>query len=557
MGQEIKKTIKGKIVFKQETEANWAQSNYVPDNGEMVIYDVDDSHNYKRVKYGDGETKVRDLPFGGATFDDNVTATSASIGIINGAKISANVSLKVGEDDDFNVDNYGNLTTIGSVTATGLSSSNGLTVTRGSATFDDGVKIKGQLTVTAGGETETTLSNDLIATDGTMQAMQGIYSLGPLRGKSLEIQNNIVLNEGVAEGNTSIAGGTTDKSFITELVGEAGNLLTLNPSEAKGACSIALGADNKAIVGGAVAMGYKNTSGGNALRTAGIIDSYSLLLYDTEEHGKGNGTADWQAGDKVLVINDDEYILTVEKVDNTGVVTFKEKLPFISLVKLTTLSKPNERTACNITRLDSEGNHYKIGQGAFSIGVENVSTGSGALAFGYKNKAAGDFGVAFGQENISGYSAFSAGIGNQALAKASTAFGDQTTASGINAFSAGEDTVASGRNSVALGNDTKANGTASVAEGFGTITEDANTHAEGYKTKALKEGAHSEGKETIASAKFAHTEGEFTVASARAAHAEGAKFEALDNKDNVVATYTNEASGEGSHVEGCGTKATA
>lgn len=376
-----------------------------------------------------------------------------------------------------------------------------------------------------------------------------------LKGKELVVDSSLIINEGDASGNTSIAGGTTDKSFITELVGEAGNLLTLNPSEAKGVCSIALGADNKAIVGGSVAMGYKNTSGGTALRIDHIVDNHTLALVDADGMNKGQ-IDDWQQGDKILVVNDGEYILTFVREQYNGEAVFEEELPFNNLANITTLSKPNERTACNITHI-SYSKDYKIGHSAFAIGAENVSTGSGALAFGYKNKAAGDFGVAFGQENISGYSAFSAGIGNQALAKASTAFGDQTTASGINAFSAGEDTVASGRNSVALGNSTKANGIASVAEGFGTITEDVNTHAEGYRTQALKEGAHAEGKETIANAKFAHAEGEFTVASARAAHAEGAKFEALDNEDNVVATYTNEASGEGSHVEGCGTKVTA
>lgn len=40
MGQIIKQ-IKGKIIFKHETEADWNLSSYKPDEGEQIIYDPD------------------------------------------------------------------------------------------------------------------------------------------------------------------------------------------------------------------------------------------------------------------------------------------------------------------------------------------------------------------------------------------------------------------------------------------------------------------------------------------------------------------------------------
>lgn len=73
MGQ-ITKQIKGKIIFKHGTEADWNLSNYKPDKGEQVLYDPDGNYSYTRVKYGDGERIVAELPFGGATFDDLVEA---------------------------------------------------------------------------------------------------------------------------------------------------------------------------------------------------------------------------------------------------------------------------------------------------------------------------------------------------------------------------------------------------------------------------------------------------------------------------------------------------
>jgi hypothetical protein len=62
MGEEIKR-LKGKISFKHETEADWAMSNYIPQNGELVLYDPDEKHEGTRLKRGDGVTTVSALPF--------------------------------------------------------------------------------------------------------------------------------------------------------------------------------------------------------------------------------------------------------------------------------------------------------------------------------------------------------------------------------------------------------------------------------------------------------------------------------------------------------------
>lgn len=62
MGQ-ITKQIKGKIIFKHQTAADWELSAYVPDEGEQVFYDPDENNKLTRVKVGDGEKAVKDLPF--------------------------------------------------------------------------------------------------------------------------------------------------------------------------------------------------------------------------------------------------------------------------------------------------------------------------------------------------------------------------------------------------------------------------------------------------------------------------------------------------------------
>ena len=68
MGEEIKQ-IKAKVVFKHETATNWALSNYVPNQGEIVIYDGETDGEPQRFKLGDSEHIVKDLPFASIDLD--------------------------------------------------------------------------------------------------------------------------------------------------------------------------------------------------------------------------------------------------------------------------------------------------------------------------------------------------------------------------------------------------------------------------------------------------------------------------------------------------------
>lgn len=53
-----------RIVHKHDTEANWNKATaFVPLQGEIIIYDKDENYNYERIKIGNGETAVPNLPF--------------------------------------------------------------------------------------------------------------------------------------------------------------------------------------------------------------------------------------------------------------------------------------------------------------------------------------------------------------------------------------------------------------------------------------------------------------------------------------------------------------
>ena len=64
--------MKARISHLHKTESEWAQlPTWVPEDGELVIYDADKNHDYVRIKIGDGKSLLKDLPF----FIDSAIAT--------------------------------------------------------------------------------------------------------------------------------------------------------------------------------------------------------------------------------------------------------------------------------------------------------------------------------------------------------------------------------------------------------------------------------------------------------------------------------------------------
>lgn len=58
------KNIKTRIVHKHDVETNWLKAtNFIPKQGELIIYDVDANYTYARFKIGDGVSNVNNLPF--------------------------------------------------------------------------------------------------------------------------------------------------------------------------------------------------------------------------------------------------------------------------------------------------------------------------------------------------------------------------------------------------------------------------------------------------------------------------------------------------------------
>ena len=69
-----------RVINKHDIEENWLKATgFTPKQGELIIYDIDDNYDYERVKIGDGEHNVNDLPFVNDELKEYVDESIASI----------------------------------------------------------------------------------------------------------------------------------------------------------------------------------------------------------------------------------------------------------------------------------------------------------------------------------------------------------------------------------------------------------------------------------------------------------------------------------------------
>ena len=79
------KMINTRIINKHAVESDWLKAvNFIPKQGELIVYDIDSTYSYERFKIGDGITVISSLPFAMAT-----EITNAEIDEICSATISS------------------------------------------------------------------------------------------------------------------------------------------------------------------------------------------------------------------------------------------------------------------------------------------------------------------------------------------------------------------------------------------------------------------------------------------------------------------------------------
>lgn len=409
----------------------------------------------------------------------------------------------------------------------------------------------------------------------------------PLTGN--KTNGTLIINDGTTSGKYAVAGGTTNKNLVSDLVGDAAaNLISINKSEANGDMSIAYGADNKAHSSASNAFGIKNQSGFLGYYISSLSTDKKTLTLSTTQEGTTKPTASilskWKAGWKVTIINDKLYPLCAEIAKNgintsKGTVTFTEPLPFDKIIIpekidiiVAKISRevPHDRTIIAIPPVEpiSIGSYtfdayrpgaigeVELGFSSTAFGFDNIAAGTLSTTFGYRNDAIGTTAFVTGRENIGGFASLVGGHKNEATGSAASATGAYN--------------IASGDYSQANGFYTKATGKGAHAEGWGNnATDQVNlasgngSHAEGRVTKATASGAHAEGVFTKSEGEGAHAEGKNTTAIGAQSHAEGfskiaKEFGNETDINTIINTHTQSADeakfscayGSYSHVEG-------
>lgn len=71
-----------------KTEAEWAKLNFKPMPGELVIYAPDKVFKYSRIKIGDGEHMLQDLPFVVESITEELLAAKDKLEISDAGRIT-------------------------------------------------------------------------------------------------------------------------------------------------------------------------------------------------------------------------------------------------------------------------------------------------------------------------------------------------------------------------------------------------------------------------------------------------------------------------------------
>ena len=158
-------------------------------------------------------------------------------------------------------------------------------------------------------------------------------------------------------------------------------------------------------------------------------------------------------------------------------------------------------------------NTQAIGHVSHSEGFNTQAMGPYAHAEGEQTEARGWFSHAEGLQTKSiGNCSHTEGNGTQASGNSSHAEGVSTKALDAFSHAEGNSTTASAEASHAEGRKTTASGMVSHAEGNSTTASGVVSHAEGHKTTAGGDYSHAEGSGTTAGGNYSHAEGYNTTA---------------------------------------------
>ena len=607
MAEEI--ILKAKVMHKHETEEDWEKSNYVPRESELVVYDEDNNHNYKRFKIGDGDKKVKDLPFStGLALEDGEgkesiqSPSSIAKGIYSIAlgcetKAESQTSISLGRANI--AAGNGSFATGYQTLAEGdMSHTEGhFTITRGGSSHAEGYGTKasgvGSHSEGVGRTIKLTISSD-DTINNQYKYKAATLNFYPGVGQEFFYQNNLYKITSVTRTDELNGIFTTDLPISTDNINNVAIYVLTEPTEASGKGSHAEG------YGTVATADYQHVQGRYNIEDTN--EDFAHIVGNGDSTRRSNAhTLDWDGNawfaGKVTVggssQDESKELATQEDVSNK----FNE-LNFENGEEEGAVQIKEFAEAKGIGAAAFGGRRYDYGPYKYSWNIAVTLDGTYTTYYGYYYKndkeeyatlsSADTTNIADIQlvhdgtitaigGSVYTVSITSATIGENVIAPIIT-FTKQdgtrvnstieyneylgrvkTIAYGNQSFAAGGSTLANGDWSAAFGQDSKAYQRASFAEGGSAIAGDPEgdqgaysfAHAEGEANKAIGRGSHAEGSNNQTLAMASHVEGTLNKVekNADSGHAEG-RQNTLNGKTSHVEGYLNKMNGENAHVEG-------
>ena len=494
------KNISSRIINKHDIEANWDKAiNFIPKAGEIIVYDRDETYDYERIKIGDGETAVVNLPFAIVQPDWNQNDETA-------LDYVKNRPFYTGESvETLLVDNV-------------------------EVTFDDSMRVYNpfQIEFIEG-------DNYIVTWDGTIYECTAYIAEGP---NTPSIGNGLIAD---------VSGGANEPFFITVFNGD----VMLFGSEA-GTHTISI----KGMISKIVKIPKKYLSDGASIGAYGIganseiFNDYSdNIAFGYYSHAEGCRTTASEdcshaEGYRTTASGRGSH---AEGIDTTASGNFSHAEGNYTTAS-GDYSHAEGRGYWLQVRLTGDANTttYTLEKADNRIIIGGVIVHNGVVAQVKEYDASA--------LTITLDTTLNA---NSALESELMRINISGIAGHENAHAEGDGTKAFGYASHSEGSETLASGTYSHAEGHSTIASHMMSHAEGNNTTASADyGAHAEGNYTTASGPYgSHAEGHYSVASGFTSHAEGRYTIATKDNQHVQGKYNIEdTTNQGyAHIVGNGT----